>query len=142
MPTVSKMDPVFAPKAPAEVMGRHRGGEYEGAWTTGACRSIPVVDPMQREAARATFRSRTFNSTHALATPQFLPLEHEKIENPKKWKLPKPVCSTPQLPIPVLGSAFFCPQSSEPRPWDRKQCFFTLPEARLWCNGRVGPTIP
>ena len=64
------MDPVFAPKAPEEVMGRHRGDEYEGAWTTGACRSIPMVDPMQREAARTTFRSRTFNSTHALATPR------------------------------------------------------------------------
>ena len=57
--TVSKMDPVFAPKAPAEVMGRHRGDEYEGAWTTGACRSIPVVDPMQREAARTTLRSQS-----------------------------------------------------------------------------------
>ena len=55
------MDPVFAPTAPNEVMGQHRGGEYEGAWTTGACRSIPVVDPMQREAARATFRSHLFH---------------------------------------------------------------------------------
>ena len=70
MPTVSKMDPVFAPKAPAEVMVRHRGGEYEGAWPTGACRSIPVVDPMQREAARTTLRSRVFNITHAVATPR------------------------------------------------------------------------
>ena len=68
--TVSKMDPVFAPMAPAEVMGRHRGDEYEGAWTTGACRPTPVVDPMQWEAARATFRSRTFNGMHALATPR------------------------------------------------------------------------
>ena len=64
------MDPVFALKAPEEVMGRHRGDENEGAWTTGACQSIPAVDLMQREAARATFRSRTFNSTHALATPR------------------------------------------------------------------------
>ena len=68
--TVSKMDPVFAPMAPDEVMGRHRGDENEGAWTTGACRPIPVVDPMQWEAARATLRSRTFNGTHALATPR------------------------------------------------------------------------
>ena len=55
------MDLVLAQMAPAEVMGRHRGDEYEGARTTGACRFIPVVDPMQREAARATFRSRLFN---------------------------------------------------------------------------------
>ena len=47
--------------APAELMGRHRGDEYEGVWTTGARRPIPVVDPMQREAARATFRSRLFH---------------------------------------------------------------------------------
>ena len=47
--------------APAEVMGRHRGDGYEGVWTTGARRSIPMVDPMQREAARATFWSRLFH---------------------------------------------------------------------------------
>ena len=47
--------------APAELMGRHRGDEYEGVWTTGARQSIPVVDPMQREAARATLRSRLFH---------------------------------------------------------------------------------
>ena len=55
------MDPVYAPTAPEEVMGRHRGVEYEGAWATGACRPIPVVGPMQQEAARATFRSRLFH---------------------------------------------------------------------------------
>ena len=55
------MDLICRSGAPAELMGRHRGDEYEGAWTTGARRSIPVVDPMQREAARATFRSRLFN---------------------------------------------------------------------------------
>ena len=47
--------------APAELMGRHRGDEYEGVGTTGARRFIPVVDTMQREAARATLRSRLFH---------------------------------------------------------------------------------
>ena len=55
------MDLICRSGAPAELMGRHRGDEYEDAWTTGARRSIPVVDPMQREAARATLRSRIFN---------------------------------------------------------------------------------
>ena len=70
MSTVNKMDQVFAPMAQEEVMGRHRGDENEGAWTTGACQSIPVVDLMQREAARTTLLSRIFNSAHAVATPR------------------------------------------------------------------------
>ena len=57
------MDPVFAPTAPEEVMGRHRGDEYEGAWTTGACRPIPVVDPMHPDVTRATLRSRIFTAS-------------------------------------------------------------------------------
>ena len=69
MSTVNKMDPVFAPMSPEEVMGRHRGDEYEGAWTAGACRPIPVLDSIQREAARTTLLSRMFNYTHTLATP-------------------------------------------------------------------------
>ena len=44
-----------------KLMGRHRGDAYEGVWTTVARWSIAVIDPMQREAARATFRSRLFN---------------------------------------------------------------------------------
>ena len=55
------MDLICRSGAPAELMGRHRGDEYEGVWTTGARRSVPMVDTMQREAARATFLSRLFH---------------------------------------------------------------------------------
>ena len=46
--------------APVEVMGRPRRGESERVSTIGAHRTIPVINPMHYEGARATFRSRLF----------------------------------------------------------------------------------
>ena len=43
MSTATKMDLFCRSGAPAELMGRHRGDEYEGVWTTGARQSIPMV---------------------------------------------------------------------------------------------------
>ena len=52
----------FSPsKAATEVMVRPRRGESARISTIAAARTIPVVDPMQCEAARATFRSRLFH---------------------------------------------------------------------------------
>ena len=42
------------------MVGRHQRGESEVVSTIAATRTIPVVDPAQREATRATLRSRLF----------------------------------------------------------------------------------
>ena len=52
------MDLVLASRAAVELMGRPRRGESERVSTIGASRTIPGLDPMHREAARATLRSR------------------------------------------------------------------------------------
>ena len=54
------MDLVLASRAPVELMGRPRRSESERVSTIGASRTIPRLNPMHREAARATFRSRSF----------------------------------------------------------------------------------
>ena len=47
--------------AAVEVMGRPQGDDAERVSTIRAPSTIPVVDTMHREAARATFRSRLFH---------------------------------------------------------------------------------
>ena len=68
MLTASKQTPFLTSKAAAGVVGRHQRGESEVVSTIAATRTIPVVDPMQREATRATLRSRLFTRRRRQAT--------------------------------------------------------------------------
>ena len=68
MLTACKQTLISTSKAAAGVVGRHQRGESEVVSTIAATRTIPVVDPMQREATRATLRSRLFTRRRRQAT--------------------------------------------------------------------------
>ena len=67
--TVREKDLISTSKAAPVAVGRPRGGESEVVSTIAATQTIPVVDPMQREATRATLRSRLFTRRRRQATP-------------------------------------------------------------------------